>query len=37
MWEWIILPVLVLIVVLSIVTAKPKQTRPDRDQDQPPG
>lgn len=24
MWEWIVLPALILVVVLSIVTAKPK-------------
>jgi hypothetical protein len=33
MWEWILLPLLVLVVVLSIVTARPKRDQPDGDDD----
>ena len=33
MWEWILLPLLVAIVVLSIVTARPKPQDPEEDDD----
>ena len=33
MWEWILLPLLILIVVLSIVTAKPRPNGRDDDAD----
>jgi hypothetical protein len=33
MWEWILLPLLVAIVVLSIVTARPKRKDPGEDED----